>query len=436
MAFTKISSNAKALYAPTAGDVAALLSAAMPEQTESSSVDDTQRTAMMTKLLFSNSTSAAMSVDELRTQIASIDQCLSLSSAFDYWRDLQIEGAEAANLLQQGEDLLRDVKHELSEEAQRPLLCVHQVASTPKSNQGSARVATTYLCGTNGSIYSVPYQQIAAESEWQSTSGAHRLTHRNNAELTKESLSWVGESLAGRELIHAFDGGNAAFWRELVAAQTAFLSTVPASLKLWHKDGHTTPKALSKQVAFQAITSAESNLHYTKVAGLAKSDLGVWLAVEPIELRTRNLPVLSLKLVCLRLIDRNTHHVVRDHFAVMHTPASSASFANVADWMVAQSELKVAQRAVSAAWALSAQWAGQSSLSVAEQARMTTLLSAATTNVLLMADKAALLAALEQLSHSGRATALSVPKTIEAFIKLFMLKNVLNNTIRLRSPID
>ncbi|MCQ9615978.1 flagellar biosynthesis protein FlhF [Paenalcaligenes niemegkensis] len=261
-AFAHEAHNARALYSPTSGDVAALLSAAQPEETMS--ISQAQRNEMLSKMLRASAGSTELTVEQLRTQAAALDQCLSLSSAFEYWRDLQTRPQTLPDVVQQGEALLRSAKHEANKETDIPALCVYQTARTSKANEAFQRLVASYVCGSDGAVLSSPQQQVVSETEWLSTAGSHVLSASSRVEHLKHAIEWA-EQQQGQELMHAIDGGAVSLWQDLVASGTSFLAVVAPSTRVWHQNGTTTAKAVTKLLQFNAVADLQATLGFSKV---------------------------------------------------------------------------------------------------------------------------------------------------------------------------
>lgn len=419
MAFSQAPHHAKALYAPTAGDVAALLAIAEPTSTTDSQKLDGQRHKMLTNLLLNHGSGATVEQmsERLQAQFIALEQNLSLASAFEYWDDLHAKKGAFTDLVQHGESLLRSAKHEITQRnVLAPALCTHQVSTFSKTKQ---RFVNSYLCSFDGVIYNAPHQLVASDTEWLSTSGQHVLESRSHTALLTQAISWVADRYAHQHVIHAFDEGGVSFWRHLVVNDLQFIAAVPASLRFWHKGGRTTAKALSKSMLFNAVNPVQCK--FTHLAGLAIDELSLWIATEKVELVSRGQDNLQLELICLRVVNRNTNQLVRDHFVLANISPDQQTDSMFATYLMAQMELKLSSRVFASAWSLSVQKMGQS-LSLYQRVRFSALLAAATTNVLLLSEQQALRTVLQQLAQERGVV--SVPKTLEALLKLFMLKNL------------
>lgn len=421
MAFNQASHYGKALYAPTSGEVAALLAAGLPEQQQQQDDVLAQRNEMLTRLLTQHSTSTVMDVAELQQQVAMFEQCGVLAAAYACWRSqLQPSDANADSILS-GEAWLRTARHEHEVlHPHVPLLCMHQLT---KTERGTKRLVASYVVNGEGRIVASPFQQLASANEWLSTEGDHELVHQPESRLTTAAMTWINTRLP--VAMHAFEGGSASFWRECMAgASSSFFCAIPPSTRFWHKDGTTSAKALLKQLHYQAMQPSSLGLSLTQVGGVPLSDVAVGIARETIELRSKSQASAQAQLVALRLLNRTSNALLQDYAFLLHSPERVYSDAELAPWLLSYIEFKQITRFKAAAYAVLERDASSANGSIIDQVKLAALVAAASANIALTTSHAPLGAILKQLV-SARSQQLSAPKTVEGLLKLFMMKNIM-----------
>ncbi|MGG4775107.1 flagellar biosynthesis protein FlhF [Paenalcaligenes sp. Me52] len=423
LAFTRTSYNSKALYAPTAGDLAALLSVA--EQKESvSDADEQARKQKLTALVMSGAGMRKLDVEGLRKHTSTIEHSLALSAAFDSWRDLSVGPQDNAYLTEQAEDLMRSALHELSESAATMMLSSYQSVNIALDNdQDKSKVLLTNLCTERGEALAAPLQQIAGPMGWLNTVGEHVLQEPQWSDQLLQAVRWVEQRRNATPIMHMLEGFTPAVWQALAAEGTAFMASVPLGSRFWHENGTTSAAARIKQMQFHAVSDLSRKLQLQQLAGQAIPSLTLWVAKERVSIRQRGVAELPLDLIAVRLTDRYSGAVLRDSVVLLHASEfTGLSDADVAMWAVLQHEQRLVGRLLAPAWRAVQEDAAQE-LSVAQQLRASALLALAGSDVRYSSQQQGLYGQLQALLQQR--SALTAPKLIEAILRCFALKEAL-----------
>ncbi|MGG4603243.1 flagellar biosynthesis protein FlhF [Paenalcaligenes sp. Me131] len=424
MAFTRTSYNSKALYAPTAGDLAALLSVA--EQKEPvNDADEQARKQKLTALVMSGAGMRKVDVDGLRQHTSAIEHSLALSAAFDGWRDLSVGPQDATYLAEQAEDLMRSALHEVSESPESMLLSSYQSVNLALENeQGKSKILLTTLCTERGEALAAPLQQLAGPMGWLNTVGEHVLHEPQWADQLLQAVQWVEQRRNATPIMHMLEGFTPAVWQVLAAEGTAFMASVPLGSRFWHENGTTSAAARIKQMQFHAVSDLSRKLQLQQLAGQSIPSLTLWVAKERVAIRQRGVAELPLELIAVRLTDRYSGAVLRDSVVLVNAGAfTQLSDADVAMWAVLQHEQRLVGRLVAPAWRAVQEEASTQGLSVAQQLRTSALLALAGSDVQYSSQRQGLYGQLQTLLQQRGA--LTAPKLIEALLRCFALKEAL-----------
>lgn len=423
LAFTRTAYNSKALYAPTAGDLAALLSVA--EQKESvNDADDLARKQKLTSLVMSGAGMRKLDVEGLRKHSSAIEHSLPLSAAFDGWRDLSSGQLDTPYLAEQAEDLMRSAIHELSESTGTVMLSSYQAVNLAINNEPEkSKALLTNLCTEHGEALAAPLQQLAGPMGWLNTVGEHVLKEPQWADQLLQAVQWVEARRNTTAVMHMLDGFTPSVWQALVAADTAFMASVPLGSRFWHENGTTSAAARIKQMQFNAVSDLSRKLKLQQLAGQTIPSLTLWVAKERVSIRQRGVAELPLDLVAVRLTDRYSGAVLRDMVVLVHAGAmSTLSEADVAMWAILQHEQRLVGRLLVPAWR-AVHDESSVELPVAQQLRLAALLALAGSELQSSLSQQGLYGQLQLLLQQRNT--LSAPKLVEAILRCFALKEAL-----------
>ena len=423
MAFTRTAYNRKALYAPTAGDLAALLSVVEQKDTVSEA-DELARKQKLTSLVMSGAGMRKLDIDGLRKHASAIEHSLALSAAFDGWRDLSAGQLGTSYLAEQAEDLMRSATHELGESVSTFMLSSYQAVNLAVSNESEkSKVLLTNLCTEHGEALAAPLQQLAGPMGWLNTVGEHVLKEPQWADQLLQAVRWVEERRNATPVMHMLEGFAPAVWQALVKDGTAFMASIPLGSRFWHENGTTSAMARIKQMQFNAVSDLSRKLQLQQLLGQSIPSLTLWVAKERVAIHQRSVAEQPLDLVAVRVTDRYSGEVLRDMAVLVHAGAlSGLSDDDVAMWAILQHEQRLIGRLLAPAWRAVQDEAGFE-LSVVQQLRLAALLALAGSDVQSSSSHQGLYGQLQLLLQQRNG--LSAPKLVEAMLRCFALKEAL-----------
>lgn len=345
LAFLRAPHNAKALYAPTAGDLAAL----MAEADLSSEATQQQLQAQkqqLVRLVMQSTGVPECDLDSWREQLAHLDDTLVLHDAYQSWQALQNEALTIEQIAEISMDRLRDASLEVQKYAPFALSCYHSVRQ-PEASVGTGSVMLNHLFTRNGNPLAAVQQQINGSGQWQSSQGAHLLGSKNFVEQVEAAMEALAIQAPNLALVHSMDTVPASFMRVLAALSTDFLAQVSASSAFWHRNGTTTARALAKQLSFTAAQHSSQSL---APQALNLRGANAWVAMEPIVLRQRGQMDLPLQYVCVRITDTQSSALIKEYYFLGAWPQHDFTPPQIASLAMAHLASKQSTRAYAAAW--------------------------------------------------------------------------------------
>lgn len=353
--------SARTLYAPTEADFAALLSMTRPAQAaDAEAVDASRRQQMqaLPRLLsMAGGGAAHLTADDLREGVDYIDELACASEAYDLWRGLtSAEGRQAAQESWM-RHMLRVVQNAISDSGHKHVLAVHDQAVLRTPGEPRAQMRATLVLDEQGGPLASTMQQLSLPEGWLSSCGAVQPQAPAARDAMLHQLDWLDEQAADLPIVHLFEGGNPALWRELAGRDLSWLSQVPAITRVHMEDGATTVQALAKTLPHQPVADPDYLFSLSELAGGPAAERALWVASAPILIASRGHEPLPLQMVSARLVDRASGARVK-HLVGLH-PASALSAEKLAAWLVVKAESRDAMRHAAAAWALLAAREGQ-----------------------------------------------------------------------------
>ncbi len=312
----QVRESQRPLYAPTQGDLAALLQSggsSIQEQEQ----EQERRARVLPRLLAAASAGGPVSVEQARRAAAVLDERLACAEAYDFWRDLHAtdEQAGQADVSQRGGALMRAARQEMADEDTKRLLVIHAEHTPPGSQE---QLSLSYLFSPHGQALSVPYYQRQSPADWSDARGVRTLQRPSPAQALNQAMEVLNSQAEPLSLLHIFEGGSPTMWRQWADMPADWLALIPGATSLWHKDGQTSPNALSKQLVFHAISDLPARLHMQSLGRMKLGEIALWYAHTRVHLRQRNGPSIPFELVLLRTVRRHDGKVLKTRFALVH----------------------------------------------------------------------------------------------------------------------
>jgi flagellar biosynthesis protein FlhF len=186
-------------------------------------------------------------------------------------------------------------------------------------------------------------------SGWVSSAGA-ALPAAAGAPLLEHQVGWLNQALNGQAVVHAFDGGTPALWRQLSASGALWLAQPAGSTRVYTDETPTLVSAVAKRLAHQPVTDYSLMPQLRTLAGVALNDLVVWFGHTQVHLRGRNQPHFPLRLVSVRLLNRQNGQLLKQWAGISNISEATASAAQLAVWLAVRNEHRQHMRWLPRAW--------------------------------------------------------------------------------------
>ena len=355
--------TARALYAPTEADFAALMAMSrQPETSESPMADSHEQQMRMLPRLLSMAAGGAVSLtaDDLRDGCEFIDELTCSSEAYDLWRSHTAADSNHTALETWLRHMLRIVQNEWGDSGQKHLLAVHDQLGLRNAGESPAVLRATLILNEHGTPLSSPMQQLALQGGWLSSCGDSRPQAPALRHALMHQVAWLRQQAAELPIAHLFDGASPVLLRELAATDLHWLAQVPAIMRIHMEDGPTTAQALAKTLPHHPAADPGYLFALAEVAGAPAADRTLWVAATPVTIATRGQRPLALQMVSARLVDRSTGKVVKSVLG-LH-PGLDLPTDKLASWLIVKTEAREALRHAAAAWALLSTHDGQDAM--------------------------------------------------------------------------
>lgn len=345
--------TARTLYAPTEADFAALLSMTRAPAADAQADEGSRRQRMqaLPHLLSMTAGGAAhLSTDDLRAGCEYIDELDCVSEAYDLWRSLVSAESRESGLDSWISHMLRTVQNAWADSGQKQLLAVHDHVALRMPEAPRAQLRATMMLDEQGGALSSVLQQLTLPEGWLSSSGAAQSQAPTPREAILQQFQWLADNASDLPVMHLFDGGNPALWRELVSREQTWMAQVPAITRIYMEDGSTTVQAFARTLPHQPVADPDYLFALAEVAGAPAPDRALWAATAPVRIASRGQAPLDLQMVSAFLVDRSTGKRVKQLIG-LH-PSLEFSVNKLAAWLVIKAEARDAMRQAAAAWAL------------------------------------------------------------------------------------
>lgn len=346
------SHHVKALYAPTEADLAALMSISKPsgEQAEAA-VAETRRKHLLPRLLsMAGEMGSELSMADIASACAYIDDCAAVSEAYDLWRGETSERADPAPLDSYVRHMTRVAQNEMSAGGFPLLLALHDQISLAPSDGERMQLRTTMLFGDKGQALATPMQQLASGQGWLSSSGDSAQSAPSTADALLHQIEWLTDGHAGLPVLHVFDGGTQAVWRRVHGLDGRWLAVCAPTTRVEADGSASTAGAVAKTLRHSLIGDDAKLPQFAEIAGQLGSNIALWVASEAVRLTARQSPDLDVCLVSLRLVDRATGSVIKSLLGIGNAPAAGTDIETLARALLLKSEVKQAMRFSARIW--------------------------------------------------------------------------------------
>lgn len=308
------------LFTPSQADLAAMLNHDSRVDVEYLQREHERRIALLPKLLAASTPSGfgQLSAEQTHLALRSLDDNAVFAEAFDLWRG----ASEAKDISPREQDaqassrLLQAALQELSEPTQQVALVSHHVRALA-AGSAEKQVFSTVLSPA-GQVFGVPYYQTFGGAAWINSLGEQALEQRSPLQAVCAAIRDIEGLSSPHTLWHLCHFGAPAQVRQLLAQAYNFLAFISPTQKIWHKDIATTPAAIAKEVAFDAVSDLASSLLLSAWEDKQLGELGLWYTSVPVKYKGRAKQDVSLQLLLLRVVRRSDGQLLKSFYALYH----------------------------------------------------------------------------------------------------------------------
>lgn len=356
------SGPASALYAPTEADFAALMSLSKPaEDNTGNAVAERRRKQLLPGLLsMVNGGAGTLAMDDLQAAASYVDEDTALAEAYELWR--KPSSADGVSPFAGRLRHLERVARNALASSDNTLLAVHDHTALTMHNGLRGRLRATLLLDEQGKALTTPVQQLGFPEGWVSSTGEATQMAPATGDALLSQISALGPQTS---VMHLFDGGSQALWRQVKASGQRWLAQVSATTRVIVDECATTVGALSKTLAYRPLTAVEVPAALARMAGVHADELVIWMAGSEVSVQSRGQAPLVLQMVSLRLLRRQDGSTIKTLYGI-----GAADHRTTPAWLAAclliRAEARASLRHAAQLWRLLTQ--GQSSKSPQEQA--------------------------------------------------------------------
>ncbi|PLC51897.1 flagellar biosynthesis protein FlhF [Pollutimonas subterranea] len=344
----------RALYAPTEADFAALMSLAKPPADNARSADvESRRKRLLPGLLsMAIEPGSSMSMEDLDAACAYIDEATAPVEAYSLWRSYTASKPDTVTLAGHIEHGLRIAQGVAAENSYKHLLALHDQVTIKSSSGSRGSLRASLLYAEDGMPLTSPVQQLSLADGWQSSCGDSTQQAPTTAVALLRQIQWLGEHSQALPIVHLFEGGTQALWRNVSSLDVSWLTQCPGATRVEFDSCATTVGALAKTLSFRPVATPAYSAAITEVASRPAGDVVLWVASETVEVVARQQDSLLLQVVCVRIVNRADGSTIKTLYGLSNMFASTASSDTLAAWLVMRAEAKAGMRYVARAWQL------------------------------------------------------------------------------------
>lgn len=307
-----------ASFTPSQADLAALLNHDSRVDVEHLQREHERRAFLLPALLAVATPTqfGVLGVESVRQVMATLEDSLVFSEAFDLWRAAQENDLSSLPLRSQA--LFKAAMNEMSEQAQSHAMVVHSKQPMPIS--AGEQLYHCSVLSLSGQALTTPYYQMHSAASWSDSLGNHVLDLGAQGRARDTAVQAIQGFHSNTSLLHWLAHPSAAQMREYVDKGWSFLAPVSPAFKVWHAGGHTRPSAIAKELVFDAVTDLASQVQLSEFEGACLNELSLWYSSSTVYLRGRAQEDLAMQLVLLRLVRRSDGQVLKNYSVFSHQP--------------------------------------------------------------------------------------------------------------------
>lgn len=350
--------GAGGLYAPSEADFAALLAASQATSLEKTSQENAQRQQWLPMLLSVTGAGAGLDMTQLRLACDTLEEHLAPREALGLWRHAMAQSGTEAGHARPAVDIDATLRH-LARVVQQthndkdtglPVIAVHDQVALPANPQGGGRLRASLLFSGQGHPWASTLQLSQLSGGWLPSHGAAFHTPLPAIELLRHQVFQLGQQLGQTPVVHVFDGGSPAAWQVLESDGVDWLALIPPTTRVYTDDCATLAGAVASSLPYQPLTDFTAWPALVNIANRPAASVVVWAADQRVQVQARGVPATTLRLVSVRIVDRETGDLVRSVLGLANVDESRLSTDTLAAWLVMRHEAKMVMRHAATAW--------------------------------------------------------------------------------------
>ena len=347
--------HARALYAPTEADIAALMSATSntPQNDAAAAQADARRKRLLPGLLsMAGDLGGSLSNDDLHAACSYIDEQPAVSEAYDLWRSFSAAEPGGTTVAACIRHMLRVAQKEPLDSVTGRILAIHDQVPLKSADNGRGHLRASLMLTADGKALSTTMQQLAFADGWHSSCGAASLQAPTAGAALLHQIQWLAQEHGEMPLVHAFEGGTQTVWRQVCALGVSWLAQTSGTARIEFESCATTIAAVAKTLRHSPIADTAIVPDLTEIAGLPARDVVLWTATQVIDVTARQQAALPLRLISVRVVDRRDGKTIKTLYGLSNMVDSFVAPERLAAWLLVRVEARMAMRYAARAWQL------------------------------------------------------------------------------------
>lgn len=344
--------QSRALYAPSEADFAALMSFTRPpENTASVQAAENRRKRLLPGLLSMTSVAGRdLSMDDLQGACKYIDDAVAVSEAYDLWRALNASPPDTAALSTYLDHMMRSAQHDLADQGYAHVLAMHDQLRIGLASGGRGALRVSLLLDDRGGALTTPMQQVTMDYGWQSSCGAAAPVGPTPAQALLSQVGHLHQQQPPLPLVHLFDSVSATVLRQLTDLGASWLMQSSSVARVQHQSFGATVAAVAKTLPHRPISDTAMLAKLSEIAGLAASDVVLWVGHQAVQLTARQQADLPVQLVSLQVLSRHTGALLKTYYGLTNIVDDQLAPDVLAIWLLLRAEVKSGLRHIAKAW--------------------------------------------------------------------------------------
>lgn len=295
-------SAASALYAPTGADLAALMSVERSSASRPDVAARAGRQRLLSGFLAGGLGSAGAAGDQVLQRVCDyLDSQPACRQAFEAWQAFRDGAAAAPGNGAAARHAYKTIQVEMRQAGRGDEGIVLSHADfNVGGRQGRGRMSASLAYGLSQGVLGSPLQQVRFASGWQSSNGFAGIEPLTSSQALLEDIDWYQAQQSQFPVLHLFDGGTQALWRQLQEhADVLWGAQCPAGARFVHEETVTTAGALAKACGYHPVGRHDAEFTLSGMAG--GSARALWVGMQEVGLSSRRAAAQDLRLHHMRL---------------------------------------------------------------------------------------------------------------------------------------